>query len=73
MFGKITKIKDSTKETVIQVTGLKTRFAMFDFIATLKISVTIFKVLAPATSWLQEVMINFVPGTKIIYNEIKKL
>ncbi len=62
---KITKEKDSTKEIVIQETGLKTRFPMSDFITTLKICVTIFEVLAPATSWLQRVMIDFNTVTKI--------
>ncbi len=37
---KITKDENSTKKLVTQATGWKTRFAKFDFIATLKICVT---------------------------------
>lgn len=73
---KISQDKNSTKESVTQAIGLKTRFATFDFIATLKICVTIFEVLAPATTWLQGIMIDFGSATEIIHdtdNELKKL
>ncbi len=73
---KMTKDKDSTKEIVTQAADLETRFAMFDFIATMKICVSVFKVLAPATSWLQRVVIDFGSATKIIDDtdkELKKL
>ncbi len=72
---KITKDKDSTKETVTPATGLKTRFTTFDFIATLKICATIFEVLAPATSCLQGVITDFGSMTKIIdnmHNDLKQ-
>ncbi len=76
MMEKITKDIDSTKETVTQAAGLKTIFANFDFMATLKISVTTFKVLARATSWLQVVTIDFDSVKKVIDNvdnELKKM
>ena len=48
----IAKDEESSKESITQAIGLKTRMLTFDFIATLKICVTIFNVLAPTTIWL---------------------
>ncbi len=65
--------KTATKETTACALGLKMKISKLDFIALLKINVTIFNILSPATIMLQSKMIDFGSATTIIDTVVKKL
>lgn len=55
----ISKDKTATKESIPSATGLTIQFSWFQFIATLKICVTIFNILAPAIMIFQSKALHF--------------
>ncbi len=69
----LSKDKTATKETVTSAAGLKMQLSSFEFVATLKICITIFNILAPVTTILQSKALDFGSASRVIENVAGKL